>query len=155
NYESKWTSEFKQKAKDLGYSQDEVMIIASIIQREAKDVSQMKVISSVIRNRLADPATYPLLEMNSTRDYISSTNEYGVFTDFYYSLYLSSYNTYSEEGLPPGAICNPGIEAIEAALNPDDTNYHFFCHDSKGNIYLASTAAEHKANTEKILYETD
>lgn len=155
NYEQKWTGEMKQKAKDLGYSQDQIMIIASIIQREAKDKSQMADIASVIYNRLADPATYPLLDMNSTKDYITSTNEYGVFTDFYYNLYLSSYNTYSAEGLPPGAICNPGIEAINAALNPNTTNYHFFCHDSNGNIYLAETAAEHKINTEKILYESD
>lgn len=155
NYEQKWTSQMKQKAKELGYSQDQIMIIASIIQREAKDKSQMADIASVIYNRLADPATYPLLDMNSTKDYITATNEYGVFTDFYYNLYLSSYNTYSAEGLPPGAICNPGIEAINAALNPNETNYHFFCHDNNGNIYLAATAAEHKINTEKILYESD
>ena len=93
--------------------------------------------------------------MNSTKEYITAVNKYNVFSDFYYSIYLDSYNTYSIEGLPPGAICNPGIDAIEAALNPSDTNYHFFCHDAKGNIYLAETAAEHQKNTEKIFYESD
>ena len=90
--------------------------------------------------------------MNSTKDYITAVNEYGVFSEFYYSIYLDSYNTYSAEGLPPGAICNPGVDAIEAALNPNDTNY--FRHDSKGKIYLAVTRAEHDKNGEIIFNGT-
>ena len=155
NFTKKWTKEFNSKAKSLGMTQDQIIILASIIQREAKDKSQMQVISSVLHNRLNDSATYPQLQMNSTKEYITAVNKYNVFSDFYYSIYLDSYNTYSIEGLPPGAICNPGIDAIEAALNPSDTNYHFFCHDAKGNIYLAETAAEHQKNTEKIFYESD
>lgn len=155
NFETKWTKEYAQKAKNLGYSKDQILTIASIIQREAKDSSQMGDISSVIYNRLKDSATYPQLEMNSTKDYITTTKTYDVFTDFDYTLYLESYNTYSAKGLPPGPICNPGTDAIEAALNPNDTSYYFFCHDSNGNIYLAQTQREHQINTEKILYETD
>lgn len=115
----------------------------------------MKDISSIIYNRLKNSETYPLLEMNSTKDYIASMKSYDVLTDFNYTLYLDSYNTYSAKGLPPGAICNPGIEAIDAALNPNDTNYYFFCHDKDGNIYLAETQREHQANTERIFYETN
>lgn len=152
NFESKWTKEFDNKLKESGMTKDEIIILASIIQREAKDKTQMADISSVIHNRLK---SYPQLQMNSTKDYITATNEYGVFSDFYYSLYLDSYNTYNSEGLPPGAICNPGLDAIEAALNPKDTNYYFFCHDKNGDIYLASTADEHAANTRKIFNESD
>ena len=90
--------------------------------------------------------------MNSTKDYITALKEYDLFTDFYYSLYIDTYNTYSSKGLPPGAICNPGIDAIEAALNPKDTPYLFFCHDTSGNIYLAETVDEHNKNTEEVLY---
>ena len=151
NFRKKWDSECEKKAKQLGLTRDQVLIIASIIQREANGKSQMADISSVIHNRLADKATYPLLEMNSTKDYITSLKKYKVFNDSYYSIYLESYNTYSTQGLPPGAICNPGMDAINAALNPNDTDYYFFCHDDKGNIYLAVTAAEHRANTEKLL----
>lgn len=153
NSTAKWKKEYTKKAKELGMTRDEVIIMASIIEREAKDKSQMADISSVLHNRLADPATYPLLQMNSTKDYITSVNEYGVFSEFYYSIYLDSYNTYSAEGLPPGAICNPGIDAIEAALNPSDTDYHYFRHDSKGKIYLAVTRAEHDRNGEIIFNE--
>ena len=153
NFESRWTSEYNTRLKELGMTQDEIINIAAIIQREAKDGTQMAVISSVIHNRLNDSATYPNLEMNSTRDYIASLKDYNLFSDVYYSHYLDTYNTYSQTGLPPGPICNPGKTAIEAALYPADTDYYFFCHDIKtGEIYLAETAAEHQVNTAKVLY---
>ncbi len=152
NFDAKWTEEFDDRAKELGLTVDQVINLAAMIQREAKDSSQMAVISSVMHNRLADSNTYPYFEMNSTKDYISSLKEYNLFSDFYYEMYLTSYNTYSEPGLPPGPICNPGLSAIKAALYPSDTNYYFFCHDSSGEIYLAQTADEHKANTEKVIY---
>lgn len=152
NFEARWTDAYAAQLKKLGMSMDEVITIASIIQREAKDHTQMKDISSVIHNRLKDSATYPSIDMNSTKDYIVSLKEFNLFNDFYYDLYLESYNTYSNEGLPPGPICSPGKSAIEAALFPSDTDYHFFCHSENGDVYYAVTAAEHQANTNKIMY---
>lgn len=153
NYEAKWKNEYNKRLKELGMTRDEIMNIAAMIQREAKDSTQMAVISSVVHNRLKDSATYPNLEMNSTKDYISSLKQYNLFSDVYFSMYLDKYNTYSQPGLPPGPICNPGIKAIEAALYPADTDYYFFCHDtSTGEIYLAETAAEHQENTSRVLY---
>lgn len=153
NFEAKWVDEYNTRLKELGMSMDDIMNIAAMIQREAKDGSQMKDISSVIHNRLKESATYPNLEMNSTRDYVSSLKPYNLFSDAYYSIYLDKYNTYSIIGLPPGPICNPGKAAIEAALYPSDTNYYFFCHDtSTGEIYLAETIQQHQANTAKVLY---
>ena len=153
NFDEKWTPENTTRLKELGMTKDEIIIIASIIQREAKDGSQMKEISSVIHNRLKDPNTYPNLEMNSTKDYVTSLKSYNLFSDVYYSLYLDRYNTYSSVGLPPGPICNPGKTAIQAALYPAETDYYFFCHDTKtGEIYLAKTAQEHQQNTAKVLY---
>ena len=153
NFQEKWTKEYSVKAKKLGMTMDEIITLASIIQREAKDSSQMKDVSSVLHNRLKHSATYPQIQMNSTREYITGVKEFGVFSDVEYSLYLDSYNTYSVEGLPPGPICNPGIDAIEAALEPSDTDYYFFCHDSDGNAYYASTLAEHQANMERVLLD--
>lgn len=152
NFESRWTDAYDAQLKKLGMTKDEIITIASIIQREAKDHTQMKDISSVIHNRLKDKATYPSIDMNSTKDYIVSLKDYNLFNDFYYDLYLESYNTYSNEGLPPGPICSPGQSAIEAALFPSDTDYHFFCHSENGDVYYAVTAAEHQANTNKIIY---
>ncbi len=152
NFESKWKEEYDDRLKELDMSVDEVITIASIIQREAKDTTQMDDISSVIHNRLKDKATYPSIDMNSTKDYVLSLKEFDILSDFYYNLYLNAYNTYSNQGLPPGPICNPGAAAIRAALYPAETDYHFFCHNDKGEIFLAATASEHQANTEKVLY---
>lgn len=151
NFESKWTSEYSARLKELGMTMDDIINIASIIQREAKNTTQMSVISSVIHNRLNKSSTFPTLDMNSTKDYITSLKSYNLFTDFYYELYLGTYNTYSVEGLPPGPICNPGLAAIKAALYPADTDYYFFMHSASGEIYLARTAEEHQLNTELYL----
>ena len=152
NFNNKWTAEYDARAKELGLTIDEVINIAAIIQREAKNSSQMAVVSSVIHNRLKASSTYPTLEMNSTKDYISSLEKYNLFSKFYYELYLSTYNTYSSQGLPPGPICSPGASAIKAALYPADTDYYFFMHSPTGEIYLARTASEHQKNTQLYLY---
>lgn len=151
NFESKWSSEYTARLKELDMTMDEIINIASMIQREAKNTSQMSVISSVVHNRLKKASTFPTLDMNSTKDYITSLKSYNLFTDFYYELYLGTYNTYSAQGLPPGPICNPGAAAIKAALYPADTDYYFFMHSSSGEIYLAKTAEEHQINTELYL----
>lgn len=152
NFESKWSDDYTERLKELGITMDEVIIIASVIQREAKDGSQMKDISSVIHNRLNDPVNFPNIQMNSTTDYVTALKQFNLFSDSYFALYLDKYNTYKVTGLPPGAICNPGKTAINAALYPSDTNYYFFCHDKSGNVYYAATAQEHAQNTSKVLY---
>ncbi|MBR5826961.1 MAG: endolytic transglycosylase MltG [Clostridia bacterium] len=153
NFEGKWSEDYTDRLEELGMTMDEVIIIASIIQREAKDGSQMKDISSVIHNRLSDSVNFPNIQMNSTTDYITAIRQYNLFSDSYFALYLDRYNTYKVTGLPPGPICNPGKTAINAALNPSDTNYYFFCHDKSGNVYYAATAQEHAQNTSKVLYD--
>ncbi|MBR3816332.1 MAG: endolytic transglycosylase MltG [Clostridia bacterium] len=147
NFESRWSDDYDERLKELGMTKDEIIIIASIIQREAKDGSQMKDISSVIHNRLNDSSTYPRLEMNSTSDYILSLNAMNMFSSqSYFTLYYNKYYTYDIIGYPPGPICNPGKTAINAALYPSDTDYYFFCHDKSGNVYYATTDEQHELN---------
>jgi UPF0755 protein len=152
NFNNKWSAEYSARARELGLTIDEIINIAAIIQREAKDTSQMAIISSVIHNRLSEASTYPTLDMNSTKDYVSSLEKYNLFSDFYYELYLGTYNTYSSQGLPPGPICSPGASAIKAALYPAESDYYFFMHSPEGKIYLARTASEHQKNTQLYLY---
>jgi UPF0755 protein len=139
--------------------------IASIIQREAAGKDDMPLISGIIWNRLlADKR----LEIDATVQYIVDTkNNYN--DDGYVGEYAringwwrpikasdissakSPYNTYLNSGLPPQPICNPGLEAIKAALYPAQTECFFYLHDSSGNIHCAKTYAEHLANIDKYL----
>ncbi len=150
NFNSKWEDEYDNRAAELGLSRDEIITIASIIQKEAANSDQMKVISSVIHNRLNHQADYPTLGCDSTALYISNyvTPTVGEAQG---AVYYSAYDTSAIKGLPPGPICNPGIDAIRAALYPSDTDYYFFAHDKAGNIYTASTFKEHKNNLVLII----
>ncbi len=148
--EKKWTDEYEARRIEMGLTRDEVITIASIIQREAASKKQMGLVSSVIHNRLKNSVSWPLLGCDSTTNYISSYVAPNVSASDA-AAYESAYDTYSQQGLPPGPICNPGDDAIYAALYPDDTNYFYFRHDKYGEIYMARTQAEHDANGREVL----
>lgn len=148
--ESKWTEEYEARRIELGLTRDEVIIIASIIQREAASKKQMGLVSSVIHNRLDNSVSWPLLGCDSTTNYISSYVAPNVASSKT-AAFENAYDTYSQQGLPPGPICNPGDDAINAALYPDDTDYFYFRHDKYGEIYMARTQAEHDANGREVL----
>ncbi len=139
SFNTHWTEEYQAQADKLGYSMDEIITIASIIQKEAANSSQMKNVSSVIHNRLKNSMNYPTLGCESTYDYISNSFDNKNFPMSQKTFYLNKYATDKNKGLPPGPISNPGVDAIEAALHPSDTNYYFFQHDKNGQIYLAET----------------
>lgn len=147
NGDTKITEEHRKKAEELGYSMHDIIIIASIIQMEAGDVDQMKTISAVIHNRLSDSTNFPSLGCDSTSAYITnkvapSLSSTSAHTADYYMQYYDTAMSSKVEGLPQGPICNPGIDAIEAALNPDDSDAYFFFHDAEGNLYTAKTNSE-------------
>lgn len=116
NYSQKFDSDMKERAELLGYSQHDIMIIASIIEKET-DGEDQKDIASVIYNRLQSTGeTLGKLQMDSTIQYILEERKEQLTEE---DLAIDSpYNTYLYEGLPAGTICNPGMEAIEAALYP-------------------------------------
>ncbi len=149
NFDEKWTDKYAKRAKELGLTTNEVLTIASIIQKEAADSSQMADISSVIHNRLKSPSTYPLLQCDSTELYVT-THLKDLAGEREANKYLDKYDTTVCTGLPEGPICNPGVDAINAALYPSDTTYMYFCHDKTGKVYYATTDIEHKQNVAKI-----
>lgn len=144
NFNDKWNENFASLAENSDYSIDEILKIASILQKEASDADQMKVISSIIYNRL-ESSSFPFINCDSTAKYITAHEEELKEIGSYVTL-RNHYDTYQITGLPVGPICNPGMDAISAALSPAQTNYYYFLHDGEGNIYLASTAAEHEYN---------
>ena len=114
----------------------------------------MKNISSVFHNRLNNPDKFPKLESDPTRIYAEDVIH--VKADITDETIENAYNTYQSAGLPPGAICNPGLEAINATLYPDDTEYFYFCANvNTGKVYYATTLEEHEANLELSTSETD
>lgn len=147
NGDGKITDKHKQRADELGYTMNDVIIIASIVQCEAGNEDQMKTIAGVLYNRLKDKANYPTLGCDSTSDYIKnkvapSLSSTSAHTSDYYLKFYDTSNSSTFAGLPASPICNPGIAAINAALYPEDTNAYFFFHDSEGNMYTAQTNAE-------------
>lgn len=127
-----------------------VLIIASIIQREAGSVDDMDLISGVIQKRMK--VGMPLA-MDATLQYMAGSDEHGWWTaPRPAGTYPDDpFNTYTRKGLPPHPIANPGLAAIEAALNPTATDCLFYLHDRKGQIHCATTYAGHVANINKYL----
>ncbi len=142
SFNTQWSEKYQKRAAELGFSMDEIITIASIIQKEAANKSQMKDISSVIHNRLDNSVNYPTLGCDSTSDYIANHFDTKNFKANQKNHFLNKYDTGMNQGLPPGPICNPGLDSIEAALYPSNTNYTYFQHDINGKIYLASTKSQ-------------
>ena len=132
-------------------SVDDIVKLASIIEKEAADAAQMPLVSSVLHNRLNKPGLYPSLQCDSTADYINDYIAKNVTNATELAAYTSRYSTYKCAGLPVGAICNPGNDSRNAALNPAKTDYYFFAHDTNKKIYLAKNDSERQANNIAIL----
>lgn len=135
------------KAKQI-INEDTVVKIASIIQREAGGKSDMALISGIIWNRIWNGMK---LQMDATLQYAKGNEEEGWWrkVDIKDKKIDSPYNTYLYEGLPPGPIANPGIDAIYAAYHPAKTDCIFYLHDKNRKIYCSKTYEEHKKNIEK------
>ena len=120
-FDKRWTDEFDSRAKELELSVNEIVTIASLIEREARLEKERKTISSVIHNRLKIDM---LLQIDATVQYLLPEQKARLL---YKDLEVDSpYNTYKYSGLPPTAIAAPGLSCIEAALYPEDTEYYYY-----------------------------
>ena len=149
-YKSFWTTGRLAKAKALNFSQDQIMALASIVYEESKQKSEQPRVAGVYINRLkigmplqADPtikfAAYQLPKYKNTiiRRVLNVHKEID-----------SPYNTYKNQGLPPGLIAMPDLTAIEAVLNYEKHNYYYFAADPQrvGYHNFAKTLSQHNAN---------
>ncbi len=128
----------KEKAKKLGMNENEILTLASIIEKEAQVDSERPIISAVYHNRLkkkmrlqADPTV--VYGIKRISDGITRSD---LRRD-------TPYNTYVKEGLPPGPIASPGIKSIKAALYPADVGYIYFVSKNDGTHYFSRTSEEH------------
>lgn len=134
----KVTGEMMEKARAKGLGLKKWVTLASIIEKETGRKEEMPLVSAVFHNRLrmrmplqSDPTVIYGIENfdgNLTRKHLERQNPY---------------NTYLNPGLPPGPICNPGMDALEAALNPASVNYLYFVSRNDGSHQFSATLAEH------------
>ncbi len=123
----------EELVKNSDYSMDEIITIASIIQAEAANVDDMYNISSILHNRLDNGVEMGVAQLNCDCTVYYPYREYSDVPESIRGTYKSTYDTNTFNGLPAGPICNPSLDAILAAISPNDTNYYFFCHDTAEN----------------------
>ncbi|MCL2023478.1 MAG: endolytic transglycosylase MltG [Oscillospiraceae bacterium] len=158
-FSQRWTKAYQTRADKLGMTMDEVITLASIIQKEAADTGQMAGVSYVFHNRLNNIASWPSLGSDATRDYITTFARGRIPAGNIFDTYSAAYNTVGNSairGLPPGPVSNPGKDAIEAALNPespDGKSYFYFMHNKKGEIFYAATQREFDQLVAQIRYD--
>lgn len=142
NFDSKLDADRMELVEASGRSLDEIIIIASLIEKETDGYDQ-KNVASVIYNRLQNPGyeTAGLLQIDASVLY-GLTGHTGALTSE--DLQKDTpYNLYLHQGLPPTAIANPGLEAIDAALQPAKTSYYYYALGKDGRHHFSASLAEH------------
>ena len=142
--EAVFPEEYQNKAQEMGMTMDQVLTLASMIEKEAKEQDFARV-SAVFQNRLRAGMK---LESDVTVHYVTGVRRMALTEEDLNQ--ANAYNTYLYRGLPPGPICNPSPAAIRAALYPDETltaqKYLFFCakEPESGELYFSRTLEEHE-----------
>ena len=137
---------YQTQIEEHALSLDEIIILASILEREANSVESMEIVSGILQNRLAEEMP---LQVDSSIEYIldkplSELTPEDLKID-------SPYNTYLNRGLPPTPIGNPGLDAILAVLEPVPSDYMFYITGNDGEFYYAKTFDEHRLNIQRYL----
>jgi UPF0755 protein len=130
----------EEQARKLGFTRHQVVVLASVVEKETAVAEERPLIAGVFLNRLrkrirlqSDPTViYGLrnFDGNLTRAHLQKD---------------TPYNTYTRRGLPRGPICNPGAASIQAVLNPTSTSYLYFVAKKDGTHYFSTTLVEHNA----------
>lgn len=146
NFDSK-ISVLSDRIRASKHTLSELVILASILEKEARTSESRRMIAGILEHRLA--LGMPL-QVDAVFGYIFNRETYSPSLK---DLTVESpYNTYTHKGLPPGPISNPGIAAIEAALNPTRTSYLYYLTGTDGRMYYAITFADHQANKKTYLH---
>lgn len=149
NFNRKYSGELRSKIKAKGLTEDQGVILASIVEREARSQKVRTEVASILLKRLkmdmglnADATLqyalgYQSEEKSWWKRHLTNADK----------LIESPYNTYKYRGLPPAPICNPSLSSLQAVANADSkTPYLYYYHDSKGNSHYGKTLDEHNEN---------
>lgn len=153
NFNKKVSASMQEEASKTGLTLDQVITLASIVEREGRSTEDRPVIAGILLKRLK--ADWPL-QTDATLQYAlgyqagEKTWWKKELTDADKKI-KSPYNTYENSGLPPKPICNPGLESIQAVINAKDSEYWYYIHDPTGAVHFATTVEEHNANVAQYL----
>lgn len=152
-FEQKIDEDLLKKGSKNNLTPDKVVILASLLEKEAKTDQEKSIIAGILINRLR---AHVALQVDATvayaKGYDASKNAWwSPVTINDYRQVKSPYNTYLITGLPSAPISSPGLESIRAAAEPEETEYFYYLHDSKGKIHYAKTVEEHNRNIQDFL----
>ena len=141
------------KGKENNLTEEEVLILASLVERESKSSQERPIIAGILLNRLnAGMALQVDATVQYAKGYDSNENTWWPqVSPADYQTVRSRFNTYLYPGLPPAPIANPGLESLQAAAEPAETDYFYYLHDADGKIHYAKTAEEHDQNIQDFL----
>jgi UPF0755 protein len=148
---------FENKAKPLleekphpNLSQNEVLTLASLVEREARSEEDRKAVAGILLKRLQNQ--WPL-QVDATIQYFKgSEDDWWPEVDKKDLAFDSPFNTYKYLGLPPAPICNPGLSALRAVLEPKETDFWFYLSDKQEKIRFAQTTEEQQENIANYLH---
>jgi len=151
HFRQNFANTFIWRARDIGMSQRQVVILASLIEKETADRDERFLVSSVFHNRLRKSM---LLDCDSTIIYaLKKAGAYDGDLRWADLKSDSPYNTRKHRGLPPGPIASPGYAALEAALYPENTEFLYFVARGGGSHYFSRTLAEHNRAVHKFIIQ--
>lgn len=151
-FDKRYSQDIQDQVKARGLSPEQGVILASIVEREARSDGERQRVASILLKRIKIGMK---LDADATVQYAKDSIAYknGTLTKYWqpvtrddYHDTLSPYNTYTNNGLPPGPICNPSLSSLKAVANATDTPYLYYYHDSAGRSYYATTLEEHNEN---------
>lgn len=137
---------YELKISESGFTKEQVIILASLIEREAKDSTSKKMVAGILLHRLKIEMP---LQVDATFDYVLNKASHELTDD---DLEIDSpFNSYNNHGLPPAPIANPGLEAIEAVLEPTQSEYLYYLTGDDGVFHYATTFEQHKENKKRYI----
>lgn len=139
-----WKEQIKSLNQDIllsGRSLDDIMTMASIIERETRTAEDRRLVSGILWKRIEIGMP---LQVDATFEYYTKYNTYTVTKSVMKS--DSPYNTYTNKGLPPTPIANPGLDSIKAAISPTKSDYLYYLTGRDGKMYYAEDFTGHKKN---------
>ncbi len=146
NFEKKLTPELREEIAKQGKTISRIVIMASLLEKEVQTPEDKKIVAGILEKRLKNNMP---LQVDATITYLSGRKTTEISKE---ELAVDSpYNTYKYKGLPPGPICNPGLESIVAAIYPIESDYWFYLSAPDGETIFSKTLQEHNRAKEKYL----